>query len=646
MVLSALRCLVRPYWGITHDAKLYAVQVMNRAKEGFFDQDLFFLYGSQDDYSAFSVLMAPLASKLGLSLSFFVVYVASVALLIFAEIRLVRALVPDRTAGNVALVLLAVTDLPWGGWDVLHVHESFLTPRLPAAALTLLGLEQFLRKRFVSATALMLAAMALHPLMAIGGLVLAVASACAARLSLLKLLAIGATTALAATAVLLHQPLGTRLFGYIDPQWHDIVQRRCPYSFPATWSVMDWWQIAYALVVVVVGCAYLDRHRATMMRLVILLALGGVAGSVATEAYPYALLLQGQPQRVLWLLQFFALPLGVLVTFRLWQKGTIAARLASALVFCFTTRLLLPNSLAVESITLTLATWVGLLVLFAVIFHRAESRNVSGTIDRAGWLCPSVLASLAATGLWMSLTDAAAFCLGGWGKTSPVWSVWLAPSMCSDAVLALAGILLIAGLWSAAKDVPKTGVVAAAVWVGLSAAVFFLQQERGGWDPFAKDRADVSFVRQFVREHWPERDRAPSVYWPTEPNHVWFDVPARSFYSWPQTAGVAFSRGTAVEGQRRALLVRKYEITEMRQSYDRDVFWDFFSGFYRATIDEPGPTRRDLIALCNEEELDFVVLPRVFKDLAAGTNGTVFVYDCRSVRSRQLSVLSHQSTDN
>jgi hypothetical protein len=244
------------------------------------------------------------------------------------------------------------------------------------------------------------------------------------------------------------------------------------------------------------------------------------------------------------------------------------------------------------------------------------------------------LASLAATGLLLSLIDAAAFCLGGSGRTSLVWSLWLAPAMCSDAVLGLAGILLIAGLWSAAKGVGRAGLAAAAVWVGFSGTVFFFQQERGGWDPFAKDRADVSFVRQFVHEHWPERARAPSVYWPTEPNHVWFDIPAHSFFSWPQTAGVAFSRGTAMEGQRRALLVRKFEITEMRQLYDPDAFWDFCSGFYRATIDEPGPTRQDLIALCKEEELDFVVLSRSFKDLAAGTNGSVFIYDCRSIRNR------------
>jgi hypothetical protein len=629
-----------------HDAQLYGVQVANRAQEGFFDQDLFFLYGSQDSYSAFSILLAPLASTLGLSGAFFLGYVASMALLIFAEMRLVRALIPDRTAGNVALILLVVADLPWGGWGLFRVHESFLTPRIPAVAFTLLGLEQLLQKRFLRATALMLLAMALHPLMAVGGLLLAVASACTAKLSPRAVLAIGATMAVAAAVVVLCQPLGTRLFGYIDPEWYDIVRRRTPFNFPADWSPTDWWRIAYSLAVVLVGCRYLDRHRATSMRLLVLLAVAAVAVSVATNVYPYALLLKGQPHRALWLLQFCAVPLGVLVMFRLWQKGTTAARLGSAFVLCFTTRLMLPGSLAGHRIGATLAIWLSLLAVFALIFHGAERRHRPGMESRVGWLCSSVLASLAATGLLLSLVNVAAFCLGGSGKASFVTILWLVPSMCSDAVVALAAVVLIAGLWSTAKGAGRVGLVAAALWVGFSGAAFFLQLDRNRWNAFAEEPADVAFARQFIQEHRPERDRAPSVYWPTDPSYVWFDVPGVSFYSYTQTAGVVFSRGTAVEGQRRALLVRRFEIDELRRFYDPTSFRGFYAGFYRTTIDEPGPTRQDLIALCNEEQLDFVVLPYTFQGLVAATNGTVWVYDCRSIRSCQSSVSSHQSTDN
>ena len=59
-----------------------------------------------------------------------------------------------------------------------------------------------------------------------------------------------------------------------------------------------------------------------------------------------------------------------------------------------------------------------------------------------------------------------------------------------------------------------------------------------------------------------------------------------------------------------------------------------YAGIYQATIDAPGPTNQDLTALCKEKDLDFVVLPRAFKGFAAETNGSVFIYDCRSIRNR------------
>ncbi len=111
LVLLALRSITRPYAGLAHDAKLYAAGVMNRTTEGFFDGDLYFLYGSQDNYSVFSLLMGPLAGVLGLTGAFFLAYVACSAAVIFAQMRLVRCLIPDRLIGSLTLVLLAVIDV-------------------------------------------------------------------------------------------------------------------------------------------------------------------------------------------------------------------------------------------------------------------------------------------------------------------------------------------------------------------------------------------------------------------------------------------------------------------------------------------------------------------------------------------------------
>jgi hypothetical protein len=94
-----------------------------------------------------------------------------------------------------------------------------------------------------------------------------------------------------------------------------------------------------------------------------------------------------------------------------------------------------------------------------------------------------------------------------------------------------------------------------------------------------------------------------------------------------------------MEGQRRALLVRSFEIANLRKHHRRDVFRRHFSPFYQADFDAPRPTRRELIALCREEPLDFVVLRQKFAGLVAATDGAVFIYDCRSIRDEQTGAV-------
>jgi hypothetical protein len=48
--------------------------------------------------------------------------------------------------------------------------------------------------------------------------------------------------------------------------------------------------------------------------------------------------------------------------------------------------------------------------------------------------------------------------------------------------------------------------------------------------------------------------------------------------------------------------------------------------------------------LCQEPDLDFVILGNEFPNMYAATNGRVYLYDCRQVRARlNLPVLSAQA---
>src|SRR4051794_25767600 len=82
LALLAINAVARPYAGITHDARLYSVQVLNLLDPTAYGDDLFFRYGSQDQFSIFSRVVAPGVDWLGLETTFFLLYLVFNSLLI------------------------------------------------------------------------------------------------------------------------------------------------------------------------------------------------------------------------------------------------------------------------------------------------------------------------------------------------------------------------------------------------------------------------------------------------------------------------------------------------------------------------------------------------------------------------------------
>src|SRR5688572_6594290 len=95
-LLLVLNAAARPYLGIVHDARLYSAQVLNQLDAGCYADDLFFRYGSQDQFSLFSRLAAPLAGLLGVEMSFFVLYLVFNTLFLLALKRFIERLIDDR----------------------------------------------------------------------------------------------------------------------------------------------------------------------------------------------------------------------------------------------------------------------------------------------------------------------------------------------------------------------------------------------------------------------------------------------------------------------------------------------------------------------------------------------------------------------
>ena len=151
-----------PYSGFEHDSRLYAAQVSERIAPGSFDRDLYLLYGSQDRYTLFSLLIHPLVQLLGLRIAFLVVYLVSKALLYWGAMQLIQVVVKDRLVTLVSLLFIALCRVPIGGNSIFHLNEAFLT-RIRAVGLVLLALERMVSGRLLQASALLVGSFLLIP---------------------------------------------------------------------------------------------------------------------------------------------------------------------------------------------------------------------------------------------------------------------------------------------------------------------------------------------------------------------------------------------------------------------------------------------------------------------------------------------------
>jgi hypothetical protein len=99
-------------------------------------------------------------------------------------------------------------------------------------------------------------------------------------------------------------------------------------------------------------------------------------------------------------------------------------------------------------------------------------------------------------------------------------------------------------------------------------------------------------------------------------------------------SGCAFNRATAIEGTRRATIVRNFELANTREWQALPPDWQSaHENFFRMTGKLTPPTKQDLFDLCQDEIVDFVVIQQNFDGLHIATDGKWHVYDCKQIRS-------------
>ncbi len=570
MLVAAVWLTTRPYTGIVHDAQLYLVQAMNRLDPARFGSDIYFRYGSQDRFSLFSALYAPLVEAIGPPRAQLVTAVLGQASWLAALGFLVRCILQPGRLRMLAIFCVCLL-VPVYNFGTLRYGEAFATPRIFVEALTLVAVGFVCSGRRVAAFCVMAGAITLHPLMALPGIGVVLLLSFPFRRFLLP-------SGLAGAGLFLALGWGgvdpfVRVFARMDADWAAIVLLRNPMVFVGTWFPMALPTVVLPLLslglVALRGTGELRRlARVTLALVAALVAASWVGGDLAANL----LFLDLQLWRGMWLWMVLGNCLAPAAFGLLPVQGTSRHLFLAALA---------ANVFEARFGVLTLpvvSACLGLAVLTGVMSEGAglRSRRVLG-LAGSGFAALATLAFAAegvALALQLSRSETALSFVGGTG-------------VLVGASLLVAGIAR--GRTAATPPVLAGGIalviLAAALWDQRNPEMGFITRE---------EAMDTDFR---------EALRGQTVYWENGLGLQWFSLREPSYFSWYQAAGAVFFRETAFEHRRRADVLRRLDTSDF--AVDENRF-----GTTRADPRFEGPqSGAQLRAVCLAlPELDALVL--------------------------------------
>lgn len=617
-LLLAFNAVARPCSTTAHDARLYSLQALNFADNGAYADDVFLRYGSQDQFTVFSHIVGPIVAAIGVRAAFFALYLIFNTLFIFALFRFIRALVDDALIATLALVYLVTAPLHYGGHGIFTVHEQFFTPRLVGTTMTLFALERMLKHQFTLAFVLLITGVLMHPLMAFGG-VMIWAGYTAATLLPSRVLGGLIVAATVGGAIVLSIPeIGWRLFGEIDDDWHHLIRIAVGYNYPDTWTAKDWLNLGVSVALPIAACLTLYRDDPRRQQFLWIVTYAGAIGFLTTlfaSMLPYALLFQGQPYRVLWILKVLQIPLGFLLIQR-WSSETslLTSILGLALVGYFCLIHWISQELLLFVIAVPVSIFIGRIREESWWYATARG-FVFGALCWMLFRLGFFLAQRESITQQFDLNEIVLFDL-----VSPIFLL----------------VVLIASTRQWDLNIVTVRWAALAVAIATPAALFAAEASTSTRDHHTRLGRDIALIRDFIREHHADSGRVPAVYCSLgRADLIWIDAHATSYFGIMQTAGVMFNRQTAAEIDRRALLVNKFEMHRERQTgpFMDDVKKVGMENLFQIPFDSPEPTVADLVRLCHEPGLDYVVVPHEFPGLYSASNGRVYLYECYKVRA-------------
>lgn len=606
----ALWLILRPFQGIWHDGRLYALQALQHLAPSAFSRDLFFVYGSQDQYSLFSVLYAAAISFWGLTQGTMVLYGLGLGLWFLAAWALTRAL--PAKAAVLALVLIVSLLGSYGSHGVFSYGEGFLTARLYAEALSLAGLAAWLAGRKTLGGLAFAVACVMHPLMTLPALVIGLGLLLQPRAwfglmgaGLLSALGLGAMGVAPFTGLL--QPM--------DASWLEAVVARSPFVFLNAW---EWEGFSRALfVIVVTATAWRILPDGTLRRLAwvtLISVLGAFAVDyVGGSMLALPLIVGLQLTRVVWVGLVITL---ILVSAMLWEspRESVWSRV-------------LVWGLAL-AVFLAMGTQGGYALLVLAIFGLGR-RYLPGYKPPVWFWLLFGLGPVQIM-VWGLLNASMEAKLEALVTEQTAWRTYFYSP--ATALVFAAGAYWLLQRERISRPVMWTSSAAVAGLLAFAIATWHDLQPQWDYDSPARQAA-IAPIADLV-------PRGATVYWVEAPDKAWFWLGRANYLSFVQAAGSVFSRDTALEALRRAPYAKASSLHDSSHSWDGRPQTGH-SGFISQSA---------VRQACRDPILDYVI------DRSASESGLAYfrdpatgwgygLYDCRAVRLSGPTVSSSTAVD-
>lgn len=471
--------------------------------------------------------------------------------------------------------------------------------------LTLAGMAAWIGQRYVSAGLLLVAALLLHPLMAIGG----VASLVVLSLETRKVLGL---LSLAMAGLIVGAGWEWGPLAPMDPLWESLVRHTSSIVFPVDASSVALERIVWPLAALLLaGRVAQLKHRRLYHAVALVAAWCLLVAVVVGLHYPAVLLAQAQLWRVSWLAtvvaalaavdliatqqpeQRFITGLGLGLSYVAIGSGFGSALLLVAYAIrCIPSAARLASSLwqthcSKRTRVLIMAMLVvSIAGLASLQFADDVTVTMVGPLPEHQWEVPAVLAYR----LWPALL---------------FWGIWsLAPRgrlVMTPIVLALA--LMLWDQRSATTRIVEAGY--------LRASDAWLQQ-------LAIRRGDV-------------------VYWPGNSLGPWFVLGTAGYAQNVQAIGIVFSRAHAVTLYERVKIIRGLKSEDDVFDWQGGHEFNLHASIYRPLV----LSGQAILALCRDPQLDHVVQGQPAQDLSPHASvsrraqgGEMYVYHCSWLRQQ------------